>query len=1176
MAKKNNEYRMAIKIAGEIEKSLYNSTDLTRKELNKIAREAARASSRSKGEFEGLGDLIAREAANAAMQSKESLYDIGKGIEQTGPLFDGIGKAGTEAFQAVAAAAAAAGAAIIGIGTASANAGIDFESAFTGVKKTTEATEQEYAQMKQEILAMTREIPAAGTEVAAVAEAAGQLGIGRDSLLSFTRVMIDLGEATNLTSEEAASALAKFANITGMDAGDYDRLGSVIVGLGNNFATTESDIVSMATRMASAGELAGFTEPQIMAMATAMSSVGIEAEAGGSSMSKVIKKIQVAVETGGKSLSDYASVAGVSVEKFKEDFQRDALSAVAAFIGGLNDVERNGKSATVILDDMGLTEVNLSNTLLSLANANGMMSEAVETANRAWEENTALSNEASMRYETTESKLAIMRNGFTEMGVVVYDQFNGPLREGIDVVTDLVHSATAKISGSNVIHDLAQDIVENIPTAVRVTGDLAEAVGDLAGPFLSIGGWLVKHPKALTSSIAGVGAALGGYKIASGINAVASALGALGPAAMPVIGAAGGIAAVAGVGTYFYQLDQEMTRNGLAERFGDIALSMEEVNEAARAIVGEQHLGQLEQILSANASSGRILDSLEESIREINAQRWEISVGLSFSAEDKEEYAQAAQQYISDVQDYISSEGYAFQLSAEMLLSGSVQMDEIIADNNSFYSQLGAEMRGIGDEVNTIITKALEEGLEIDQEEIDGLLEDAQRIQEALAGGESKAKLATLEAKYSGADLDSESMQNLMQEINNYVEESNEQVWEGYNNSIARLEARKELDGDYTQEEYEADKEAFLQGAYNRRAENILNAQDFLLNTIEELYGDDISPYREEVEGILHEEMERMMNSDGIRNTYSTPEDWAGQAGSAVTYARDKAAAGLGRDGKEIDLLAGYLRELEAQADMLKQQAESSGGAIDEEIRGKLDQAGNKAMQLGALGGNEDDMWAWLGNVAGENADYSAVLLAAGSRGAAIPQAAIDAMAEKQPEAEKAVQDMFDAMEEKLGQGIDATVPVSITYKEVANFRRTGKIGGYAGGGIVDQPQVAWVAEGGYPESIIPIDGSQRAINLWERTGELLGVSSRGGSFSSLAGKITGGTGSSGNWVPDIQSNSTEDNKFVFAPVISAGGSSLDEERLRSVMSGMFDEFEDRIREVMEKRERDRERFSFS
>lgn len=168
---------------------------------------------------------------------------------------------------------------IIAVGTLSTKAAIEFESSFAGVRKTVEATEEEFKQLENGIRNMSKELPASTTEINSVAEAAGQLGIKTEDILEFTRVMIDLGESTNLSATQAASSLAKFANVTKMSASNYSNLGSVIVALGNNFATTEADIVNMATRLASTGELAGLSEPQIMALATAMSSVGIEAEA---------------------------------------------------------------------------------------------------------------------------------------------------------------------------------------------------------------------------------------------------------------------------------------------------------------------------------------------------------------------------------------------------------------------------------------------------------------------------------------------------------------------------------------------------------------------------------------------------------------------------------------------------------------------------------------------------------------------------------------------------------------------------------------------------------------------------------------------------------------------------------------------------------------------------------
>lgn len=308
---------------------------------------------------------------------------------------------------------------VLALGVASSKSAIDFESAFAGVEKTVDGTAEQMASLKQGIRDMSKEIPSSATEISAVAEAAGQLGIQTDNILGFSKVMIDMGNSTNLSADEAATALAKFANITNMSANDYSRLGAVIVDLGNNFATTEKDIVEMGTRLAATGELTGLSQAQIMSLATAMSSVGLEAEAGGSAMSKLLKNIQLATETGSDDLKTFASVANMSVSDFKKSFEEDAVKALTAFIGGLNDTERNGKSAIAILDDMGITEVRMSNTILSLANSSGLLNNAINIGNKAWQENTALTNEANKRYETTESKLKTTINKLKDFGTTI-------------------------------------------------------------------------------------------------------------------------------------------------------------------------------------------------------------------------------------------------------------------------------------------------------------------------------------------------------------------------------------------------------------------------------------------------------------------------------------------------------------------------------------------------------------------------------------------------------------------------------------------------------------------------------------------------------------------------------------------------------------------------------------
>lgn len=388
---------------------------------------------------------------------------------------------------------------------------ISFESAVTGVYKTVDGTDQQLAAIKGEIKELATEIPATTEEISAVAESAGQLGIATDNVMSFTEVMIDLGESTNLAAEEAASSLAKFSNITGMQAENYSRLGSVVVDLGNNFATTEADIVAMATRLASSGKLAGLTEPEIMALAAAMSSVGIEAEAGGTAMTQTLSAIEKAVAEGKDSLHEMARIAGMSADEFAKSWESSPMEALQAFIAGLGMLDQAGESSVLVLDELGLSGVRQSNMLKSLSLAASTMTSAVDTANKAWEEDLALSVEAGKRYATTESRLAMLGNSYDNLQAAIGDVYIPTLHKAIDLGMEATEGLTA--------------FVEDHPGAVKGITALAVGVG---GATAVIGGFVVATKvaipaiKALTDTMNANPYLLAASAIVGVVSAVAS------------------------------------------------------------------------------------------------------------------------------------------------------------------------------------------------------------------------------------------------------------------------------------------------------------------------------------------------------------------------------------------------------------------------------------------------------------------------------------------------------------------------------------------------------------------------------------------------------------------------------------------------------------------------------
>lgn len=322
---------------------------------------------------------------------------------------------------ALSAAVTMVGAAAAGALVKSVKAGVAFESAFAGVRKTVSANEREFAAMHKEIIGMSKAMPQSAVEISQVAEAAGQLGIAKENVTDFAKTMVMIGETTNMTSDQAATAFARFANITGMSAKNYDRLGSTVVALGNNMATTEGEIVDMSMRLAGTGHMIGLTESQILGVSAAMSSVGINAEAGGSAMSRTMQKMNTAVLDGGSKLKSFASVAGMSANEFASAWRTNPSKALTSFVKGLDGVKRSGGNVAKVLKDLGIGSIQEVDTLMRLSGASDELTKALDLSAKAWGDNSALAKEYGERTKTLESRFKVLMNQVTALGIKIFD-----------------------------------------------------------------------------------------------------------------------------------------------------------------------------------------------------------------------------------------------------------------------------------------------------------------------------------------------------------------------------------------------------------------------------------------------------------------------------------------------------------------------------------------------------------------------------------------------------------------------------------------------------------------------------------------------------------------------------------------------------------------------------------
>lgn len=452
-------------------------------------------------ELKNFGSVGAQQIAVVG----QKMQDVGGKIESAGKKLSLFSAGSTVALTAVSKGA------------------IDFETAFTGVTKTVDGTDEQLAKIKQGLLDLSKATSSSSTDIAAVAEAAGQLGVKTENILAFTETMVRLGDSTNMSADEAATAIAQLYNIMGSDINTVDQFGAAIVALGNNAATTEADIVNMASRIASSGTQVGLTEQEVLALSTTLASVGLEAEGGGSAISAVITKIDKDVALNTDSLKTWADVAGMSVKDFKTLWENDAMSAIQKVVGGMGDAKAGGENLNIILDELGVTSLRQTDTMKRLSGASELMADMVNISNNAWEENSALTNESSKRYETTAAKITQMKNTVTELCVKLGDILLPILNKIISAISKFTNWLTnlnpaaqkivlvvlAIVSALGPFLIILAKLISSVGTIMTIVPKLVAIIKTVRTAFVAFNATLLANPIVLI--VAAIAALIAGF-----------------------------------------------------------------------------------------------------------------------------------------------------------------------------------------------------------------------------------------------------------------------------------------------------------------------------------------------------------------------------------------------------------------------------------------------------------------------------------------------------------------------------------------------------------------------------------------------------------------------------------------------------------------------------------------
>ena len=1116
----SKEYEMAVKIAGKIENSFYETTKLTKKQLREIAKEARNA-----------------EATRAQLFSQ--------GLKDAAPTFNAIENAGKAAFKAVAAAATTAATAVTAVTAASVSVGSSFEAQMSTVQAISGASRKDFEKLNDLAKELGASTQFTATEAGQAMEYMAMAGWKTEDMLQGMQGVLNLaassGEDLATTSDIVTDAMTAL----GMKADEVEHFADVLAAAATN---SNTNVSMMGETFQYAASLAGAMNYSIEDVAIAiglMANSGIKASDAGTALRKIFAETTEGAQVSGKELGNY-TIKTQNADGSMRDL-KSVIEDLRMAFSKMTEAEKVANAEAIA----GKTAMS---GLLAIVNASETDYEKLEGA--IYNCTGAAEKMADIRLDNLKGDLTIAQSAAEGLGIQIYEGINEPMRAVVQSATELIGEIGENLADSGFL----EDITKKVPTVKREIKELGESISDFSKPFLAVGGWLLDNPGLIEGTIVGIGSSLAVYKVASGIMSMASALGALGPVGIGILAIGGVVGVIVGIGKAAKKSAEDAKKANLAEHFGNISLSLKDLNEAAEFIIYTDNLGKVREALEQFEGLDDLQKSINDSVSAINKANWKVSIGMELSADEKEDYRSNIESYVQQCQQYAADQQYAMTMAVGVLTENDLEGQNIVNQLNDFYADKQEELAKLGTDLNNAITDAFQDGLlDIDEAaRISEIQAQMAEIQSQLAGGDFEANMEVLSAKYGGK-IDAESFQSLQAELAEDVEEAKGAYEEAYKSSVSSELARLQ-DGDITQKEYDEQMQVLKSDYLDKLKDIDMKSINFQLDTIMNQYSDQLAEAEPEIQKMI-ENMLASSEEDG------TGHEWI--------LLRDM-IEGSGVVAKDTQNALGELyKEMEPSLQMLNETANEymeMYGEVPKEIM----EAKNNAALIGMLGGNSDSTYKYLGGELENNEVYQQYKETAIKHYETMPEEVKDAIKENQSVMQEEINNFYKETDETIkaqfqnGFDIETDIRIKMNPKYgISDFRATMPVSpiglnvnmGHADGGIFTKPHITWFAEKA-PVAAIPIDGSRNAINLWQQTGELLGMSysTSGDGLSALSKEIY-----SSQYTTDNSAN------IEFKPELNFYGEAPKKEDITLAFNESFEEF----KKMMDRYVKERGRLAF-
>lgn len=1131
------EYEMRIKIGGRVDASLEKATKSAKENVKGIEKSISKVESNIK-----------------SLSNKDILEGLEGGLSKFENRMKTIGKVVASVTAGLAGAATVMGS--------------NFEAQMKTVQAISGSSEAQLDILSEKAKEMGGKTVFSATEAGKALEYMAMAGWKTADMTKGISGVMNLaaasGEDLAMVSDIVTDALTAF----GLKASDSAHFSDVLAAASSNSNTNVAMLGESFKYVAPVAGSLGYKVEDVAVGLGLMANQGIKAGMSGRAMKNILSNMtkptdEMAEAMGklGVSLTDSngnmlsfmdimknlrKGFAGgnLGAKEFKESLQSisDGLED-----GEIDEEEYQEKMNTLMTSMYGAGAAEKARLANMLAGKQGMtgllaivnsseedfnkLTSAIQNADGAAE------NMANTRLDNLQGDVKLAQSALEGLAIQVYEDSKGPMREGVQMFTKSIQDLNAYIIKSGV--------AKNIGRALSKGLKQMEGAGK---GIIEFGKFAMKHSSVILGLLSGMAAGYAtlkavviGNKIASGISAITMALS--NPVTGAIVVGALAVSAIVGVTTALKAMRVEAGNRSLSKHFGDLSLSMKEVDIVADRLVSSKSLEGVRTAMKSFDEAGKSMDSFTNSLSAVRKLNWQVGMGIKLSDEDNAAYKDGVENMISSLKQSVTSEQYGMDTNLASILGDNPNMEGIRNSFNNYYTSVYSELDRLGEEMKTAVNDAFNDGiLDIDEakhlEELEKQMAD---IKAKLANDNLQSSFDTINAAEVGK-LTPESFKDVSAKT---AEKANDAI-EAFSNSqekaLSSLHAQRK-DGYLSDGEFSRQYDVITNSILDNKAKTSAMATNSLVNAIKNSYTDEIDTAIPKLNSVI-ENIDKNIGDTiaGVKGKYL--KKYGEGERQLSSQIMTSLSAGMVTDSATKEAIKKLYEDLKPNVEKMNSIAESYREQ-GERIPDYVAQGLHEAATIGAMASDEASVWYLYGEKLAHDPNYEKVLSEMQRQGVKIPQELLNglqasgvldqagnivygkinnsvqsAMATPiKAVAKFDLEAVYNISPNVLSNKARAEVQAAAVGKQIASLK-TNKITGlpaYATGGIIEKPTLATFAEDG-PEAAIPLDGSSHAISLWQRAGEILGTlsgkSKASGSLEKLEGTDTSGSNVVVNFSP--------------------------------------------------------------